>query len=70
MAPPSPERMAVLVVRLWLENGRPAELRARIVCTPDVVSREKREATAASVEDVLRIVREWVDEVVGGATAS
>jgi hypothetical protein len=55
------ERTAVLVIRVWSEGG---ELRARIVHTRDIGSATTVEGAAASVEEVLRAVEEWLHSVV------
>jgi hypothetical protein len=55
------ELTAVLVIRAWSEGG---ELRARIVHTRDIGSATTVEGAAASVEEVLRAVEEWLHSVV------
>jgi hypothetical protein len=55
------ERTAVLVIRAWVEGG---ELRARIVHTRDIGSTTTVEGAAASVEDVLRAVEDWLGSFV------
>jgi hypothetical protein len=54
-------RTGVLVVRIWVEERAESAFRARITATGDVSSEEQTSVVAASVDDVLRIVREWVD---------
>jgi hypothetical protein len=52
----------VLVIRAWVE-GR--ELRARITHTRDIGGTTTAEGAAASVEEVLRAVEEWLRSFVG-----
>jgi hypothetical protein len=56
----------VLIVRAWIEDslGR-GGLRARITRTIDVSSEEKVETAAASREEVVHAVEEWLDEFAG-----
>jgi hypothetical protein len=56
------ERTAVLVIRAWVEG---AELRARITRTRDIGGTTTAEGAAASVEEVLRAVEEWLRSLVG-----
>lgn len=51
----------MLVIRAWSEGG---ELRARIVHTRDIGSATTVEGAAASVEEVLRAVEEWLHSVI------
>lgn len=51
----------MLVIRAWVEGG---ELRARIVHTRDIGSTTTVEGAAASVEDVLRAVEDWLGSFV------
>ncbi len=55
------ERTAVLVIRLWLEDGA---VRARITRTLDVSAREAVESAAASQEEIVATVRAWLLEFV------
>jgi hypothetical protein len=55
------ERTAVLVIRAWVE-GR--EVRARITHTRDIGGTTMVEGAAASVEEVLRTVEEWLRSFV------
>jgi hypothetical protein len=60
----SPDRTAILIVRLWIEAPFPDGFRARIVQTPDSRSREQTASMAGSPEDVYAAVRSWVEECV------
>jgi hypothetical protein len=62
------QRTGVLVVRAWIEETLgEAPLRARITQTLDVESGAKVETTAASREEILRAVEEWLDAFAGRA---
>ncbi len=62
------DRTAVLIVRAWIEQTpADAALRARITRTPDVSSGMKIETAAASRDEILRAVEEWLDGFVGDA---
>jgi hypothetical protein len=58
---PADERVAVLVVRAWREDGGPTGLRARVTWVDDVEQGREQTAAASSVEDVLTVVRRWLD---------
>jgi hypothetical protein len=51
------ERTAVLVIRAWIEGN---DLRARIVHTRDTGSAKTATAAAASAEEVVRVVEQWL----------
>ena len=56
------ERTGVIVIRVWIE-GEPHEgFRARVTATRDVLQPDRTTAAAGSVEDVVRIVRQWLEE--------
>lgn len=57
----TPEPSGVLVVRLWIEG--PADLRARIICSADLLP-ERETAVASSVEDILAVVRDYIEDFV------
>lgn len=62
---PSPPRTGVLVVRAWVEGDSAAGgLRARIVRTLDVTSSESESSSAATPEEVYRVVRLWLESLV------
>lgn len=54
----------VLVLRVWLEPGEPASLRARISSRLDVAHDESRRLVAGSTDAIARIVVDWVEEFV------
>jgi hypothetical protein len=62
----SPRRTGVLVVRAWLEDGRPADLRARITWTLDVDAHSRRVVTASGDDEVEELVRRWLDALLAG----
>jgi hypothetical protein len=66
MESPLGERTGVLVVRIWIEAPfRPGEsLRARITSREDVDADDTDTAAAASVDQVVEIVRDWLDRFV------
>ena len=58
---PDTERVGVIVIRAWTE-APDGSLRARITWTLDVSrSGEEQSRAAASGEQVLAAVREWLD---------
>jgi hypothetical protein len=50
----------VLVIRVWLEEGAEAPLRARITRQVDASEREPRESAASSEEEILDVVAGWL----------
>ena len=57
--PTGPDRTGVMVVRIWID-GTGKQIRARLTETLDITSHEERTQAAASVDEVLAIVREWL----------
>ncbi|MGR3932362.1 MULTISPECIES: hypothetical protein [Streptomyces] len=56
------EQAGVLILRVWVEEGRPDGFRARIVLTG---GRHQAPPTAVSaVDDVLEAVRAWLDQLL------
>jgi hypothetical protein len=56
---------AVLVIRVWFEDGAEAPLRARITRTLDVSAPDERETSAAvSEQEIMRAVRGWIRRVL------
>jgi hypothetical protein len=55
----------VLVVRAWVEGDSPG-LRARITQLPGL-DQDQSEATAASLEQILAIVRAWLKTLLAEA---
>ena len=66
----SPERTAVLVIRVWLEEGddaTPKPLRARITSTLDVSEQRAPDMTAAASEkEIVNAVRAWLRAFAAG----
>jgi hypothetical protein len=63
----APERTAVLVIRLWKEEGSGRHsLRARITQSCDLSSPVRTEAAAASEAAILDTVRIWLSDVAAG----
>jgi hypothetical protein len=62
------ERTGVLVVRIWIEAPfSPGEsLRARITFRHDLDTGKTDTAAAASVDQVVEIVRAWLERFVAG----
>lgn len=62
------ERTAVLVIRVWFEEGAgEPPLRARITGTTDVSASELTgTSAAASEQEVVRAVRAWLRGVTAG----
>ena len=57
------ERSAVLVVRVWREAGtEPAVVRGRITMTADADEAGSTKTAAASGEEILGVVRDWLNE--------
>jgi hypothetical protein len=63
---PGPHRTGVAVIRIWLDDDS-GQLRARVTETLDIADRVERMRAAASTDDVLRIVRDWIEEFVVSA---
>ncbi|MGZ4372639.1 MAG: hypothetical protein ACXVRQ_10635 [Gaiellaceae bacterium] len=55
------ERSAVLVLRVWREGGT-ADLRARITMTANADAPGGTETAAASEEEIVSLVRAWLEE--------
>jgi hypothetical protein len=53
----------VLVLRAWVEDGTPGGLRARITQFHDVEA-SQAEVVVASLDQVLAIVRVWVERLL------
>jgi len=53
----------VLVLRAWVEDGSPGGLRARITQLDDLEGNQA-EAAAASLDQVLVIVRAWLERLL------
>jgi hypothetical protein len=55
-----PNRTGVMVVRVWIEVES-GGLRARLTGTHDIAHDEETTVTAATVDDIVAIVRDWVE---------
>lgn len=53
------ERTGVLIVRIWIESAN-GSLRARVTRTLDVEGGEETSQVAATAEQILSTVREWI----------
>jgi hypothetical protein len=60
------ERVGVMVVRIWTEDPL-GSIRARITRTLDLTTNDETSCVAASTEEVLERVREWVEEFAAQA---
>lgn len=62
-----PARTGVLVLRVWMEGPGREAVRARITHTDDVTAPENERAlSAAGVEEVLAVVRAWLESFSHG----
>jgi hypothetical protein len=66
------ERAGVIVIRVWLEGNAASGLRARITAANDLTAegeaaREQPVALAASIDEVVAAVSEWLEEFVGSS---
>lgn len=50
-----------MVLRVWIEDDA-GGLRARLTSTRDIASEEEITRVASSVDEIVSIVREWVEE--------
>lgn len=50
-----------MIVRVWLERGHEHGLRARLTESRDLASREQTTHAAASVEEIVQLVRAWAE---------
>jgi hypothetical protein len=60
MAAPARERAGVLVLRAWEDSFSADGFRVRVMSRLDLESSEDDVHAAASIEDVLEIVRDWL----------
>jgi hypothetical protein len=54
----APEPTGVLVLRVWVEGD--GNLRARITCSPDLSPERESVVAAASVKEIVGIVRDFL----------
>ena len=71
MSPPM-QSTALLVIRVWIEEGSPAPLRAEVRLTADVSAGFERTLTLTGDDAVVDTVQDWLTTVssdaVQGAT--
>ncbi len=56
------DEVAIFTVRLWREAGSPTGVRARITYTLDVERGDETTQVASAAEDVMTIIRKWLDD--------
>lgn len=56
-------RGGVLVIRLWVEAGRPGQLRARLTSSTDVLDGATTTVTATGADAIYARVRAWLEEM-------
>lgn len=54
-------RAGVLILRVWLEDRDDPELRVRMVGRPDLEGEDVDTSAAATVEETLAYVRDWLE---------
>jgi hypothetical protein len=70
MMAPATDRVALLIVRLWLEDGEgDRRLRARLTATPDLNDRTAAPTVTAAggIDDVCDQVRAWLHDFLAAA---
>jgi len=55
------DRAGVMIVRIWIEGAHEQGLRARLTESSDLASREQVTRAAASVDEIVDIVRTWAE---------
>lgn len=55
-------RSGVLILRVWVEDGREDGFRARIIQTVD--GQQEPPTAVSKTVDVLTVVRTWLDELL------
>ena len=58
----------MLVLRVWLEDGEPDGLRARITETLDISTSETIERAAAREDEILQAVSAWLRSFLDATT--
>lgn len=61
----NPERVGVLVIRVWLETGAP-QPRARIIARVNLDDAREMTYATSSVDEVCELVRHWMTEFLAG----
>lgn len=64
MTMPRPGRTGVLIIRLWVEDAPGQNVRARIIQSMDITAEEPVATSAATVEDIVGKVHDWLDAFV------
>lgn len=59
------ERVALLVIRAWCEDGDESSLRARALEIPDLEAANERVSTTSRREEIHAIVDRWLDRLCG-----
>ena len=57
---PVPDRTGILVIRVWMEQGPPGRLQARLTQAADLGEPATALATAADVPGVCAAVEDWL----------
>jgi hypothetical protein len=60
------DRAGVIVIRVWLEDPSAPIPRARITATSDLATTEQTVGAAEGVDDILAVVRDWLDAFLAG----
>jgi hypothetical protein len=60
----SSDRTGILIVHLWIEENAREGFRARITQTLDSAAPDQLMATAATPDDLLDVVKAWVEGFV------
>jgi hypothetical protein len=68
MAVSTPERVGVMVIRVWFEPGAGGGLRARMTGTLDLETREQTVTVSASPEGIADVVLAWLGSFISAAT--
>lgn len=63
-------RTGLMVIRVWVDAGPGAGIRARITRSIDLKAGDTSVAYARSVEDVATAVQSWLDAFVAAAGAT
>ncbi len=53
-----------MIVRIWIERDHEQALRARLTESSDLASTQQTTRAAATVDEILQIVRDWVEGFV------
>ncbi len=67
MGTPDHERVAVVVIRAWLETEAAQPFRARMTARLDLEAGQDEVVAAASIEDVITRVERWLRDFREGS---